>query len=377
MRILHIFGSFDPGGAELRTVRLIQAFAAAGEHHIWVAAQQRMGARGALGTEVPVRFPAEPAALVSGRPGLRRFAAIARALGPYDLVLSYGWGAMDVVLAHRLFGWRGTLPPLIHHEDGFDSAHPERDRRRVLYRRLALGGVSALVVPSSSLADFARTHWRVREPQLVQIANGVDLEASTAPARIDPLPGLDAMTGTVTVGTLARLRPEKNLPRLVRAVAAAGDHIRLIIAGEGPEEAAIVAASERHLPGRVLMAGYRRDIGNMLAQMDIFALSSDTEQAPVSMLEAMAAGLPIAAPAVGDIAAMVSAANAPFITPPGDEAALSRAIATLAADPALRRQVGTANAAHARAHATAQAMIARYAALYARVAGVSPEQLLG
>ena len=73
------------------------------------------------------------------------------------------------------------------------------------------GLAAALVVPSSSLADFARTHWHVREPQLVQIANGVDLEASTAPARIDPLPGLDAMTGAVTVGTLARLRPGLDL----------------------------------------------------------------------------------------------------------------------------------------------------------------------
>jgi glycosyltransferase involved in cell wall biosynthesis len=80
--------------------------------------------------------------------------------------------------------------------------------------------------------------------------------------------------------------------------------------------------------------------------MDMFALASDTEQMPLSVLEAMAAGLPVASTAVGDVALMLAPENRPLVVPRND-AALGAALARLAADPAWRRAIGTANRAKA------------------------------
>ena len=105
-----------------------------------------------------------------------------------------------------------------------------------------------------------------------------------------------------------------------------------------------------------------------LAGFDIFALSSDTEQMPISLMEAMAAGLPVAATDVGDIAEMVSAENRRFVTPAGDDAALAAAIRRLAGDAELRAKIGEANRAKAAAAFALDKMVAAHAALYEKVA---------
>ena len=83
----------------------------------------------------------------------------------------------------------------------------------------------------------------------------------------------------------------------------------------------------------------------------------------------MAAGLPVAAPAVGDVAQIVAAENRPLITRPGDEEALAAALQTLAADPQLRASIGQANKARAQEHFDESVMVAQYRALYAGVMG--------
>jgi len=82
------------------------------------------------------------------------------------------------------------------------------------------------------------------------------------------------------------------------------------------------------------------------------------------VVEAMAAGLPVAAPRVGDIGVMVASENGPFLAPPGDRPALAEALTRLAGDPALRKRIGEANRAKARGDYDESAMIERYRALY-------------
>jgi glycosyltransferase involved in cell wall biosynthesis len=94
--------------------------------------------------------------------------------------------------------------------------------------------------------------------------------------------------------------------------------------------------------------------------MDIFAMSSDTEQMPNTLIQAMAAGRPVAAVDVGDVRANLSPENRRFVVPREDEAGFAAAIGSLLSDPALRAALSVANLAHVNAHYTHDRMFAAY-----------------
>jgi glycosyltransferase involved in cell wall biosynthesis len=173
------------------------------------------------------------------------------------------------------------------------------------------------------------------------------------------------------IGTVAGLRAVKNLPRLVRALAAMTDRkARLVIVGEGPESERIAAeARQRGVAARVLMPGFRADPARWIGHFDIFALSSDSEQFPISLIEAMAAGLPAVATDVGDVSAIVSVDNRPLVVAADDEAAFAAALDSLADRSDLRRAIGLANREKAVAEYDEKAMIARYGRLYGEAIG--------
>jgi len=100
----------------------------------------------------------------------------------------------------------------------------------------------------------------------------------------------------------------------------------------------------------------------VLSQLDIFALSSDTEQMPVSLIEAMASGLPVAACDVGDVRRMLPQDNWPYVVPP-DAARLAESLRVLACTPDLRRRLGQANRAHAIASYDQAGMVAAWGRL--------------
>ncbi|EJU13727.1 group 1 glycosyl transferase [Sphingomonas sp. LH128] len=372
MRLLHLHSSFAAGGKELRAARLMNVFGPGVAHTIVSAQPGAYGAKVALDPALTVDFPGDFPSL-QGRPAPLRLLRIARAMKHFDLVLTYNWGAMDAVLAHRVWGGVLGLPPLVHHEDGFneDEAGGLKPSRN-WFRRVALARASALVVPSQRLEEIALGDWAQPRPRVKLIINGIRTAAYLAPPLPDAIPGLPKPAGAKWVGTLAGLRAVKNLPRLVRAFATLPPEWQLVILGEGPDRERIAQqARESGVADRVHLPGFVPDPSRAVGLFDLFALSSDSEQFPISILEAMAAGLAVASPAVGDVAAMVPAENRSFITPPGDDAALGRALAELAADEGLRARIGAANCALAQAQYDENSMIRSYASTYGAAMGKS------
>ena len=347
-------------------MRLMNAFGDAAEHTILSAMSNRLSAREAIDKSIRAEFPDEAPPL-AGRPGPGRLARLARYMRGFDLVLSYNWGGFDAVMAKRLLG----APPLVHHEDGFNEDEAERLKpRRNLYRRLGLSAAHRLVVPSERLERIARQIWMQPPERVVRIPNGIPVERF-ARAPETAIPGLERRPGEVVIGTVAGLRAVKNLPRLIRAFAGMKSRsARLVIVGEGPESERIAAEARAcGVADRLLLPGFLPDPARWIGHFDIFALSSDSEQFPISLAEAMAAGLPAVATDVGDIPAMVSADNRPLIVHPEDETAYSAALDSLAERPDLRRAIGRANREKAAAQYDERRMIAAYARLYGEAIG--------
>ena len=371
VRILHAHSTFALGGKEARAVRLMNVFGDAAEHVILSAMPGELGARDAIAAGVRADFPADAPPL-TGRFGLPRLYRLARYMRGFDLVLSYNWGSCDALMARYLFAAAQGLPPLVHHEDGFNADEAAGLKTgRNLYRRLGLSGAYRLAVPSHRLETVARDAWGQPAERVQRIANGIAVARYALAPDTSAIPGFERRPGEIVVGTLAGLRAVKNLPRLVRAFAAADiGSARMVIVGEGPEADTIAReAAARGVSARVLLPGFLRDPARWIGLFDIFALSSDSEQAPISLIEAMAAGLPVAATAVGDVAAMVSRDNRPLIVDPDDEAGFAAALRTLAERPDLRRAIGAANRAKAAAEYDERAMIRGYADLYAGAIG--------
>lgn len=369
MRLLHLHSSFNPGGKELRAAKLIGAFGPGIGHAIVSGVPGALGAAAVIDRAIPVCYPDFPP--LTGRPSLGRMRRIAEAMRGFDLVLTYNWGALDAVMAHRLFARALGLPPLVHHEDGFNHDEAQRLKwQRNLFRRLALPTCAALVVPSRVLERIALDTWRQPAGRVRRIANGIPLADFARLARPDSLPGLVKQPDELWVGTMAGLRTVKNLPRLVRACQHLPVPWKLVIVGEGPERPAIaVQIAALALQDRVFLPGHAADPTTVMPLFDLFALSSDSEQFPISVVEAMAAGVAVVATDVGDIMAMVSPENQPLIEGVGDAAGLAAAIAALVKDPQRRAAIGAANRSRAEAEYGEEAMIAAYRACYAAALG--------
>lgn len=371
VRILHAHSTFSLGGKEARAVRLMNAFGDAAEHSVISSMPDQLSARDAIDRAVKVDFP-DDAPPLAGRPGLARLFRLSRYMRGFDLVLTYNWGAFDAVMARYLFAKGPGFPPLVHHEDGFneDEANGLKTRRN-LYRRLGLSAAYRLVVPSETLERIARTAWAQPPERVERIANGIAVAAfSKAPAE-DAIPGLHHHDGEIVIGTVAGLRAVKNLPRLVRAFAAMKmKNARLVIVGEGPECERIAAEARAHgVADRVHLPGFLPDPARYMGRFHIFALSSDSEQFPISLVEAMAAGIPAVCTSVGDIVSMVSPDNRPLIVDPKDETAFAAALDSLAERADLRRAIGRANREKAAAEYGEAGMIAHYARLYGEAIG--------
>ena len=357
--LFHVFPSFAVGGAQMRFVQLANHFGRSYRHFI-VSMNGNMEAFGRLSGDLdahPVTIPVE-----QGKtwPNVKVFRQVLKEVKP-DLLVTSNWGSIEWALANY-----GGLTPHLHMEDGFGPDEVSRQLpRRVWTRRLALRR-SMVMLPSLTLHHIASSVWRLRKQSLLHIPNGVDCERFNMGANLEHAPHANAPHPAPVIGTVAALRPEKNLPRLLEAFAKVIERrpARLVIVGDGPELPALKArAEELRVTRHVRFAGACPQPEKLLPSFAVFALSSNTEQMPLSVLEAMAAGRPVVATDVGDVRQMLCEENSPFVVAP-EVPALAEALVTLLDNPNRARMIGEANARRARQGFDQSRMFSAYGTLF-------------
>ena len=367
--LLHVFSTFATGGPQVRLAALANQWGKK-YRHIIIAMDGVYDC--AEKFEPGVDYELRRIEFTKGnslsalKSNLLQFFRLQRAWRP-DLLLTYNFGAIEWALANFL-----GLTPHIHIEDGFgpDEADGRQLPRRVWLRRAGLAIGKHLIVPSRTLHDIATQNWLLPERKISFIANGIDCQRFANRHDGNEAPLFARRADEIVIGTLGALREEKNLPRLVRAFAMIGDYsnARLVIAGSGPARAAAEAeAAALGIGSRVTFTGHVANPERAYRLFDIFALSSDTEQMPLGVLEAMAAGLPVAATDVGDVKRLLPLSGTPYVQGCFDDE-LASSLAKLCADAGLRKVLGAANARHAAKHYSLQRMCQEYDEAFMRFA---------
>jgi glycosyltransferase involved in cell wall biosynthesis len=199
------------------------------------------------------------------------------------------------------------------------------------------------------------------------VYNGIDVgPRPDAAARARVRAALQADAATVVVGTIARLDPVKDIATLIRAsaIAARATRVILLIVGDGDERRDLEACAAREpAPLEVRFLGHRQDARDWLAGCDIYANSSITEGVSLTILEAMAATLPIVATGVGGTPEVIDE-SCGCLVPARQPEAMAAVLGRLAADPALRASLGAAARARVERRFTLDRMVAEYRALY-------------
>ncbi|HET8555180.1 MAG TPA: TIGR03088 family PEP-CTERM/XrtA system glycosyltransferase [Rhodanobacteraceae bacterium] len=370
--IVHVLYRLDTGGMERIVVSLING---TGErYHHAVVSLTDFGAMRAQIADATV-----PCVALRKKPGkdwlfyFRLWRALRR-LKP-DMAQTYNIGTLDLGPIIRLAGVRR----LVHAEHGRDAADPMGDSLRYKrLRRWMAPFIDRHVVVSPDLQRWLIDVVGLRAARVAYIANGVALDAFHAAT---PRSGQRRILGdfappdTLLVGNVARLDKVKDHAGLLRAfrhltTGTEGDKYRLVIVGDGPQRGALERqVSALGLARSVCLLGNRGDVADLLAECDVFVLSSIAEGMPVTLLEAMAAHLPVVATDVGGVGAVVEAGVTGTLAPPRDPRALADALHAYLTDAELRRRHGDAGYARVATRFSLASMISAYTALYDDVLG--------
>ncbi len=372
--IAHVIYRLDTGGMERIVVSLINA-----THDRYRHAVIALSGIGVLRHEIQDNVVA--CLSLEKKPGKDwlcyfRFWRALRTLKP-DLVQTYNIGTLDLAPIVKLAG----VHQLVHAEHGRDAADPGGDDRKYhRLRRWMAPFIRRYVAVSPDLQNWLTNRVGIRSSKVTFIANGIDTTRSNE-ARLRPGPrqqmGDFAPPGTVLIGNVARLDKVKDQAGLISAFKLLSEeigytHCRLIIAGEGPQRAELEQQIvDLGLEDTAKLLGNRSDVTELLAECDVFALSSIAEGMPITLMEAMAAGLPVVATDVGGVASVVESGVTGTLVSAGDPHVLAAALRGYVADEKLRRQHGKAGCARVAMNFSLGTMVSAYVALYDGLLGVS------
>jgi sugar transferase (PEP-CTERM/EpsH1 system associated) len=279
-----------------------------------------------------------------------------------DVVHAHQYTPFAYGVATRAFGRR---PPILFTEHG--RFYPDRPSlKRKLFNRLLPGTHDRYVAVGQSVRQALIDNEGLPPGRIEIVYNGVDTSSvdDRHAVRDSVRAELGVAADEFLVLQVARLDTIKDHATALRTIAlAASRHaeIRLFLAGDGPEKPSIVQSIVHlGLEGRVVPLGMRNDVRRLLAAADAFLLTSVSEGIPVTVLEAMAAGVPVVATAVGGLTEILEDGATGLLAPAGDAAALSDALVRLADDRQLRTRLAAAARCRAQADFSESRMVGRY-----------------
>ena len=279
---------------------------------------------------------------------------------------------IDVLHTHK-FGsnvWgaiigRATRTPVVVAHEHTWSFEGQR-LRRALDRHLVARAADAIVAVSRQDRDKMIALEGIPPERIRVIPTAVAVDAPSHGADVRAELGIPPDAPVVV--NVAGLRAQKAHDVLIEATALLAERLpdaRVIVAGDGPERSRLEAlVSARGLDRRFLLLGKRDDVPDILRAADVVALSSDYEGMPLAALEAMAAGRPLVATAVGALPDVVEDGVTGVLVAPRDPAALADALARVAGDRSLARTMGDAARRRAHENYDLRASVRRYEELY-------------
>lgn len=359
MRTVHVNGEKGFSGGEVQQFHLMQALRAAGDECMLLARRGGRAAEAGRAAGFPtVELPMASALDLRGILALR---AALRRLRPDVVHMHTSRAHALAVFALLGLGCRARVA----------TRRMDYPLRRNPYTRFLYGAGLDRVVAISEAVRAELLALGVPAARIRLIPSGIDLERfrplaeASAEARLEARARLGVAPGERVVGSAASLHPRKGQDVLIRAAARLATPPLLLLAGTGPARAGLEALAARlGVQARVRFLGQVEPVEPLLAALDLFCLPSRKEGLGVAALEAMAAGLPVVASAVGGLAESVLPEETGLLVPPDDPEALARALERLLADAGLRERMGRAGGARVGERYGAAAMAAANRALY-------------
>jgi sugar transferase (PEP-CTERM/EpsH1 system associated) len=379
IKILHVLDSLDVGGMERVVIDVVNGLDPARFDHAVCCVSRKGEAAWRLRDGVECVDLGKGAAADPMAP--MKIARVIRHVAP-DILHTQSWSGVDAAIAKLITG--GVR--LIHSEHGRNYPHLDSEPlKRKLARRCLYHFSDQVFAVSEEVRDYYCRETGFPTARMRVISNGIDVRTMEGADRRGARAELGIGARDFVVGTVARLDATKDTITLARAfdrlyclafgAEAAGNRrretapeLKLLIVGDGPQKKMIERhAAERGLTGAVIFTGVRHDAPRLLAAMDAFALPSLSEGMPLTVLEAMAARLPVVATDVGALPQLVEEGVTGFLVEPRDDRALAERLARFYATPELARRFGLSGRIKVEREYGLDSMLRTYAELYRAV----------
>lgn len=368
--IMHVISSFNIGGLETVVANLINSMDNEKfSHSICVFSDQLTALKKINNKKIKTfiikrNFGNDPSVIF-------RLARLLKKETP-DIVRTYNWGGIEGVISARLSG----IKCIIHSEHGSGIEEIRKGkRRRIVARRMILKLCSRIIAVSRMLQKWLIEVVKIKEEKIIYIPNGCDINKFHPGKDSEKREILGLREDDVVVGCVGSLKELKDQETLIKGfgkIAKSYDNLKLMLVGSGPQEKYLISLAEKmDLKERIIFTGGVPEADSFYRMMNIFVLSSLSENCPNVLIEAMATGLPIIATDIGDVRYILGGEKGGIIIGTKDVDALADGIRFFLKNPYLAKEKGEFVRKRAESLFNLDSMVKRFESLYLTMLNVN------